>query len=78
MDVSQADILVGVKQVQKDLLMKDKTYMFFSHVIKGQPENQELLRAVLDRKVRLIDYECLRKDGIRKNARLIAFGGMSV
>ena len=44
-DISNADVLLGVKRVaNEDNLIPDKTYMFFSHVIKGQPENMELLK----------------------------------
>ena len=44
-DLSKADILLGVKRVaDEDDLIPDKTYMFFSHVIKGQPENMGLLK----------------------------------
>jgi alpha-aminoadipic semialdehyde synthase len=44
-DLSAADILLGVKRVKtEDDLIADKTYMFFSHVIKGQPQNMELLK----------------------------------
>ena len=35
-DLSEADIMVGVKQVHAHELQRDKTYLFFSHVIKGQ------------------------------------------
>eukprot|EP00038_Savillea_parva_P008112 m.174852 g.174852 ORF g.174852 m.174852 type:complete len:532 (-) comp13881_c0_seq1:99-1694(-) len=74
-DLSPADIIVGVKQVAIDELLASKTYMFFSHVIKGQPENMNLLRTVQDRNIELIDYECLTENGIRGGRRLIAFGG---
>ena len=46
-DLSEADILLGVKRVAKeDNLIPNKTYMFFSHVIKGQPENMNLLKVL--------------------------------
>lgn len=70
-DVQDADILLGVKEVKIDSLIPEKTYLFFSHTIKKQPYNQQLLKAVVDKKIRLIDYECLAdKTGIR----VIAFG----
>lgn len=44
-DLSHVDVLLGVKRVaNEDDLMAEKTYMFFSHVIKGQPQNMALLR----------------------------------
>jgi saccharopine dehydrogenase (NAD+, L-lysine forming) len=70
-DLSDCDILLGVKEVPVDQLIAEKTYLFFSHTIKKQPYNQPLLRAVLDKKIRLIDYEVLTDDA---GDRLIAFG----
>lgn len=70
-DLSDRDILLGVKEVPIDQLIPDKTYLFFSHTIKKQPYNQKLLRAVVDRNIRLIDYEVLTDT---QGRRLIAFG----
>ncbi|MFC2125401.1 NAD(P)-dependent oxidoreductase [Bacteroidota bacterium] len=69
-DISDCDILLGVKEVLLNQLIPDKTYLFFSHTIKEQPYNQDLLRYILDNNIRLIDYECLVKD----SKRVIAFG----
>ncbi len=70
-DVSDCDILLGIKEVPVDQLVPGKTYLFFSHTKKKQPYNQKLLRAILDKKIRLIDYECLEhEDG----QRIIGFG----
>lgn len=70
-DVSDADVLLGVKEVPESQLVQGKTHLFFSHTIKMQPYNKKLLRAVLDKNVRLIDWECLR-DGLGR--RVIGFG----
>lgn len=70
-DLSDCDILLGVKEVPVDKLIPGKTYLFFSHTIKKQPYNSPLLQAVLKKKIRLIDYEVLT-DG--RGERLIAFG----
>lgn len=69
--VDDRDILLGVKEVDISALIPGKTYFFFSHTIKAQPYNRDLLRAVLKRNIRLIDYEVLTDEG---GARLIAFG----
>ncbi|GLD99985.1 hypothetical protein PINS_up008713 [Pythium insidiosum] len=74
-DLSAANVIVGVKQVPVEKLLPEKTYMFFSHTIKAQPENMELLDTVLQRKITLIDYECITEGGERNGKRLIAFGG---
>lgn len=70
-DVSSADILLGVKEVKIHSLIPEKTYLFFSHTIKKQPYNQQLLKAIVDKKIRLIDYECLTDEN---GIRVIAFG----
>ncbi len=70
-DLRDRDVLLGVKEVPIGELIPGKTYFFFSHTIKEQSYNRELLRAVLDKNIRLIDYEVLTDD---KGRRLIAFG----
>lgn len=70
-DLSNCDILMGVKEVPIDMLIPNKTYLFFSHTFKEQPYNRDLLRAILDKKIRLIDYEVLTDD---RGKRLIGFG----
>ena len=73
-DLTPAAAILGVKQVPADALIPERTYLFFSHTIKAQPENMELLDACLEKRVRLIDYECVRQDGNQSAPRLIAFG----
>ena len=70
-DVSDCDIMIGVKEVPVDALIEDKTYFFFSHTIKEQPYNRKLLKTVIDRNIRLIDYEVITGEN---GNRLIAFG----
>jgi saccharopine dehydrogenase (NAD+, L-lysine-forming) len=70
-DISDCDILMGVKEVPIDQLIPSKTYLFFSHTIKKQPHNAGLMRSLLQKKVRMVDYETLKgPDG----KRLIGFG----
>ena len=61
--------LIGVKEVNIEDLVPGKTYSFSAH--KLQPYNAKLLAAILDKKIRLIDYELLKRPGIR---RIIGFG----
>lgn len=70
-DVSDCDILMGVKEVPIKDLLENKTYFFFSHTIKEQPYNRELLRAILKKKITLIDYETLTNSS---GQRIVAFG----
>ncbi|MBI1267353.1 MAG: alanine dehydrogenase [Cryomorphaceae bacterium] len=69
-NLSDRDIIIGVKEVPVDMLIPNKTYLFFSHTLKMQAHNAKLLRAVLDKKIRLIDWETIRQNG----KRLIGFG----
>jgi saccharopine dehydrogenase (NAD+, L-lysine-forming) len=70
-DLSDCDILMGVKEVDKRTFIPGKTYMFFAHVAKKQPHNREMFREMSDRHLRLIDYEYLTTD---KGERVVAFG----
>ncbi|KAI9256769.1 Saccharopine dehydrogenase-domain-containing protein [Helicostylum pulchrum] len=70
-DISKANIILGIKEVPEEALLSDKTYLFFSHTHKGNKKNMSMLQGVLDKNVRLIDYE-LMKDEMGK--RLVAFG----
>lgn len=70
-DVSDCEVILGVKEVPIPMLSEGKTHFFFSHTIKKQDYNRGLLRAILEKKVRLIDWECLTNE---EGQRLIAFG----
>ena len=70
-DLSAADVIVAVKEIPIDLLQPRKTYLFFSHTIKGQAYNMPLLRRLMELECQLIDYERILDD---QNRRLIAFG----
>ncbi len=70
-DLSDCDILMGVKEVPKDSLIPNKIYFFFSHTIKQQVYNRSLLQTILAKKIQLLDYEVLTNE---KGQRLIAFG----
>jgi alanine dehydrogenase len=70
-DLSDCDVILGVKEVAIESLLEGKTYLFFSHTVKEQAYNRELLRAVLAKNIRLIDYELLKD---HHGNRLIGFG----
>ena len=70
-DLSDCDVLMGVKEVNIAELIADKTYFFFSHTIKKQPYNKGLLQAVLAKNIRLVDYETLK---LQNGQRVVAFG----
>lgn len=70
-DVSDCDVLIGVKEVPIDNLIPNKTYFFFSHTIKKQPYNRKLLQAILEKNILLYDHETIVNE---KGFRLIGFG----
>lgn len=70
-DVSDCDVLFGVKEVPVDALIPNKKYFFFSHTIKKQPYNRKLLQAILEKNIELYDHETIVDE---KNTRLIGFG----
>jgi saccharopine dehydrogenase (NAD+, L-lysine forming) len=70
-DLSDCDILLGIKEVPVRMLIPAKTYLFFSHTKKKQLYNQNLLQSIISKKITLIDYECLEHDD---GTRIIGFG----
>ena len=70
-DVSDCDVLLGVKEVPIDALIPNKKYFFFSHTIKKQPYNRKLIQAILKKNIELFDHETIIKEN---GARLIGFG----
>ena len=82
-DLSNCSIIFGVKEIDTDVLMNNKTYVFFSHTYKlnketlnnaqGTPgmDKKELLKSVLEKKIRLIDYENIRD---KNSKRYLGFG----
>ncbi len=69
--IDDCDVLLGVKEVPIDSLIPNKKYFFFSHTIKKQPSNRDLLRAVLDKNIELYDHEVITDTN---GVRLVAFG----
>lgn len=70
-DISEADVMLGVKEVEIDSLILNKKYFFFSHTIKKQPYNRDLLKAILAKKIELYDHETIVDEN---GGRLIGFG----
>ena len=82
-DLNSCDLLFGVKEVDVDKLIPNKDYIFFSHTYKlnketlsnaqGTPgmDKKELLKSILSKKIKLIDYENIRA---ANGARYLGFG----
>ncbi|MCX6271643.1 MAG: bifunctional lysine ketoglutarate reductase /saccharopine dehydrogenase family protein [Bacteroidetes bacterium] len=64
-------VILGVKEIPIEAFERKKTYVFFSHVIKGQPYNMPMLRRMMELECNLIDYEKVVDE---QNKRLIFFG----
>lgn len=69
--ISEADVMLGVKEVPVDALIPNKKYFFFSHTIKKQPYNRKLLQAILNKNIEMFDHETIVNP---KKHRLIGFG----
>jgi len=70
-DVSDCDVMIGVKEVPIEALIPNKKYFFFSHTIKKQPYNRELLQAILAKNIEMYDHEVITR---ASGSRLIGFG----
>lgn len=70
-DITDCDVLFGVKEVPVEALIPNKKYFFFSHTIKKQPYNRKLLQAVLENNIELYDHETIVD---ANQQRLIGFG----
>ena len=70
-DLSDCEVLLGIKEVPSDQLIPGKTYLFFSHTKKAQSYNRQMMKAIIQKKITLIDFECLtHEDG----QRILGFG----
>jgi alanine dehydrogenase len=69
--LNECDVILGIKEVPKDVLLANKTYFYFSHTIKKQPYNRQLLIEMIEKKIKMVDYEVLTD---HKGERLIGFG----
>lgn len=70
-DLNHADLIFGVKEIPNKLILEHKTYVYFSHVIKGQQHNMPMLKTLMNKNCNLIDYERIVDEN---NKRLIFFG----
>lgn len=70
-DLSDCNILMGIKEVKTEELIEGKKYFFFSHTIKAQPHNKKLMQSLIAKKIQLIDYETLVDPEMN---RILGFG----
>ena len=70
-DLNICPVIFGVKEMPLSFFEENKTYVFFSHIIKGQKYNMPMLKEMIDKKCSLIDYEKITDE---KGRRLVFFG----
>lgn len=70
-DITDCDVMLGVKEVPIEHLIPNKKYFYFSHTIKKQPYNRKLLKAMLKKNIEMYDHETIVNS---KGFRLIGFG----
>ncbi len=70
-NLDKADVIVGVKEIPPEKILKDKIYLIFSHTFKGQKYNMKMLKTFLKNRCTLIDYELITD---KNNDRIIFFG----
>jgi saccharopine dehydrogenase (NAD+, L-lysine-forming) len=70
-NLESCDILMGIKEVPVEYLMEGKTYFFFSHTKKRQAYNQPLMQGLIEKRITMIDYECLTYND---EQRILGFG----
>jgi len=87
-DLRACNLVLGVKEIEPNLLIASKSYMFFSHTSKIQPDNsaaaqgtpgmdkKELLKEILKKNITLIDYENIRDDQSRRYLGFGRFAGI--
>ncbi len=75
-DLSNSNLILGIRNPDLSNIYQENTYMFFSHTRKGQSDNPSLLEKILEKKIRLIDYECIKEksDNFLNAKRLVSFG----
>ena len=75
-DLSKANLILAIQNPDIQNLYENKTYMFFSHTRKGQTDNPFLLEKILEKKIRLLDYECIKEksENFLSAKRLVSFG----
>ena len=70
-DLSDCHVIFGVKEIPVENLINGKTYYFFAHVTKAQPHNQNLMGALIDKNITMVDYELLTH---ANGMRILGFG----
>ena len=76
-DLGACDIVLAVKEIPRELFRRGATYAFFSHTIKGQPYNMDMLRRLMELECQLIDYERITDHRGRRLIFFSRFAGLA-
>ncbi len=76
-DLSDCNIVMGVKEIPVDFLREGGAYLFFSHTIKAQPHNMAMLARIMERGCTLLDYELIVDDSGRRTVFFGEHAGMA-
>jgi len=76
-DLAGCQTIFAVKEIPPQLLLPDKTYVFFSHVIKGQPYNMPMLRRLMDLGSTLVEYERIVDQSGRRQVFFGNYAGLA-
>ncbi len=77
-NLNECSIIFGVKEIDSNILINNRTYLFFSHTFKINKQQKkieknkkDLLLSILNKKITLIDYENIRS---KNGTRCLGFG----
>jgi alpha-aminoadipic semialdehyde synthase len=74
-DLSQASLILGVKEVLPRNFLPGRIFMFFSHTFKAQAYNMPMLDSMIANRITLVDYECIKNYNGTRTVALGKFGG---
>jgi alpha-aminoadipic semialdehyde synthase len=70
-DLSSCPVVFAIKEIPIDFFVPGRTYVFFSHTVKGQKHNMPMLKKMMELRCNLIDYEKITDE---RGRRLVFFG----
>lgn len=70
-DLTRCELIVCIKEIPLNKYIEGKTYLHWSHTIKGQPDNMPALDRMLEMKVRHIDYEKILDERVIPEFKII-------
>jgi alanine dehydrogenase len=75
--LGESSVIMGVKEIPPEKIERDKTYVYFSHTIKGQAANMPALKRLMELNCQLIDYERIADEQGRRKVFFGRFAGLA-